>query len=208
MHFGPRRFWVRIWLLLHLTCTNIPSFPLPTLHQWRKRPSGSYLASFYYIFPKHFVDNVVFFTCYSLSLEQYIIFVAVLLLTENRVEIHADRRRWRVANSQCSTWPERIQLNEILEHVMSPELRIEPGTSKVRSSLSDRSSTMFCTNVLIFHLLLPFHIATSCFCRDCKRGGHWQLCQHCSHLVIFVTAMRLLYEAPPCGLMLKVVVYQ
>jgi hypothetical protein len=59
--------------------------------------------------------------------------------------------------------PEGVEENE--KYVVPPELGIEPGTSNTRSRLSDRSSTTFGTNLLVFHVLynIAFHIDTSCF---------------------------------------------
>jgi hypothetical protein len=163
--FCPRRFFVadtRIFLLLHLTCTNTPSFYLPTLHQWRRRPSGSNLSAFHCIFSIHFVDKVVFLCVIACPWIRYIICVTALLSTEKRIEIHANSRRWRIANYQCSTCQKGFNCTRFLG---TPCLLIWESNQKlpkIRSRFSDRSSTTFGTSVLIFLLLyhVPFHIDT------------------------------------------------
>lgn len=93
----------RISLLLHLTCTNTPSFFLPTLHQWRKRPCGSSRRIPLYIFHTFRRQGSFFLRVTACPWIRYIICVTVLLSTENRIEIHANSRRWHIANYQCST---------------------------------------------------------------------------------------------------------
>ena len=84
--------------LLHLSCTNAPSFYLPTLHQRRKRSCGSSRRIPLYIFRTFRRQGIFFLRVTACPWIRYIICVTVLLSTENRIKIHANSRRWHIAN--------------------------------------------------------------------------------------------------------------